>query len=91
MGCTASDCLHVLQEHDKEGDSPTEDDEVTAFLEEEIRKDPPRLDFEGFQSLVRTFCERAGVPTEQASPQAWCKLIAGQPCSRGCHGMPDID
>ena len=80
---SSTDCLYVLQEHEKEGDIPAEEDLVTAFLEEEMRKDPPRLDLEGFQGLVRRFCELAGLDTEQASPYTLCTLMTMQPCRGG--------
>lgn len=56
----------MLQEDDEQGGDPGAEDQVTTFLERELQKDPPRLDFEGFQGLVRTFCELAGVQTQQA-------------------------
>ena len=70
----------MLQEHDKQADGAAEEDQVIAFLEEEMRKNPPRLDFKGFQALVRAFCQLVGVHTEKASPHALCKLITMQPC-----------
>ena len=60
----------MLQEGDEGSDASGAEDQVTAFLEQEMRKDPPRLDFEGFQGIVRTFSELAGAQREQASTHA---------------------
>ena len=68
----------MLQEGDRQSDGVDVGDQVMAFLEEEMRKDPPRLNFEDFQGLVRTFCELAEVPAEQASPHI---LQACQRCN----------
>lgn len=77
LGCQQG--LPALQEDDKHGDDGLgAEDQVTEFLEEELRRDPPRLDFEGFQGLVRSFSELAGVPTTEASTHTSCELAALQ-------------
>ena len=53
--------------------SPEEQERVIAFLVEEARRDPPRLDFEGFQELVRAFSQLAGISAEKASAHSSCK------------------
>ncbi|CAL5230034.1 g13479 [Coccomyxa viridis] len=49
------------EEHDKQADGAAEEDQVIAFLEEEMRKNPPRLDFKGFQALVYEFLLEAAL------------------------------
>jgi len=51
------------------------EDQVTAFLSEELHKDPPRLDFEEFHGLICTFSQLADVLTEQASMLTTCGLM----------------
>ena len=70
----------MLQEGDRQGDGAGAEDQVTAFLEEELRRDPPRLDFDGFQGLVRAFSEAAEVSADQVSPHP-CKSVKSQRCN----------
>ena len=46
-------------------DSDAQEDPVSAFLEAEMREQPPMLDLEGFQELVHRFSELAGIPADE--------------------------
>ncbi len=77
----------MLQE-DKHTDGDEVEDQVTAFLSEELHKDPPRLDFEEFHGLIRATSQLADVSAEQASMLTTCGLNDSQCCttvSVGCH------
>ena len=52
-------------------DGNAEDDPVIAFLEAEMREQPPMLDMEGFQELVHRFSAHAGVTADEV-----CLLIS---------------
>jgi len=77
----------LLQE-EKHTDGDEVEDQVTAFLSEELHKDPPRLDFEEFHGLIRAFSKLADVSAEQASMLTTCGLVDRQcliEVSVGCH------
>lgn len=77
----------MLQE-DNHTDGDEVDDQVTAFLSEELHKDPPRLDFEEFYGLIRAFSQLADVSAEQASMLTTCGLVDSRcrtTVSVGCH------
>ena len=77
----------MLQE-DRYTDGGDVEDQVTAFLSEppeEVHKDPPRLDYKGFQGLILAFLQLADVSPNQASILTTCALN-----DRQCHTTKSV-